>query len=128
MKLVGAMGFLLAVMLAGCAIEPTFRGTLEVWNRTEAPITIVGRDASFGVPACSHVVQEAFVLNRYDIVDDQGRFIARHGGGGSDPAHVIAAYEMVTSAGADSADRNPPQEPLPACAGVLEGQPTDVPS
>lgn len=83
---------------------------------------VVGRDASFEVPACGHVVQGQFVLNRYDIVDSQGRFVARHGGGGSNPASVTPAYEMVTSAGAVYSDLHPPAEPLPDCRGAVQGQ------
>jgi hypothetical protein len=105
-----------------CAVEATYRGRLEVWNRTQTPIEVVGRDASFEVPACEHVVQALFVLNRYDIVDSQGRFIARHGGGGSDPANVRPAYEMVTSSGAVYSDLHPPPEPLPDCQGVVQSQ------
>lgn len=105
-----------------CAFEPTVVGRLEVWNRTQLPIKVVGQDASFQVPPCGHVIQEGFVLNRYDIVDDQGRFIALHGGGASDPANVVPAYEMVTSAGAVYSDRHPPLEPLPPCEGVVRGQ------
>ena len=68
------------------------------------------------------MVEDDFVLNRYDIEDDHGRFIAWHGGGGSDPAAVTPAYEMVTSAGAVYADVKPPPEPLPPCEGVVKGQ------
>ena len=105
-----------------CAVEATFRGRLEIWNGMQTPIKVVRRDASLEVPACEHVVQALFVLNRYDIVDSEGRFIARHGGGGSDPSNVTPAYEMVTSAGAVYSDSRPPLEPLPDCQGVVRGQ------
>lgn len=119
--LLAALSVLLMTSQA-CAVEATYRGRLEVWNRTETPIKVVGRDASFEVPACGHVVQGQFVLNRYDIVDSQGRFVARHGGGGSNPASVTPAYEMVTSAGAVYSDLHPPAEPLPDCRGAVQGQ------
>ena len=112
----------LAMTLQACAVEATYQGRVEVWNRTQTAIKVVGRDASFEVPACEHVMQPLFVLNRYDIVDSSGRFIARHGGGGSDPANVTPAYEMVTSAGAVYSDSHPPDEPLPPCQGVVQGQ------
>lgn len=119
--LIAALGALLMVSQA-CAVEATYRGRLEVWNQTQTPIKVVGRDASFEVPACEHVVQALFVLNRYDIFDSSGRFIAWHGGGGSDPANVTPAYEMVTSAGAVYSESHPPPEPLPDCRGVVQGQ------
>lgn len=115
----------LAVMafgLSSCATEATYRGHLEVWNRTQTPIRIVGQDATLEVPACGHVSQDDFVLNRYDIVDDHNRFIARHGGGGSDPKNVTPEYEMVTSSGAVYSDLKPPPEPLPECLGIVQGQ------
>lgn len=114
----------LVVALTGCAVEATYIGHIEVWNRTLAPIRVVGQGATLDVPACGHVTSDEFVLNRYDIVDDQGRFIARHGGGGSDPSHVTPAYEMVTKDGAVYSDSTPPPEPLPPCEGVIEGQHT----
>jgi len=113
---------LIAAVLQACLIEATYRGRIEVLNRTESPIKIVGRDASFEVPACGDVVREGFVLNRYDIEDAAGRFVARHGGGGSDPQHVTPAYEMVTSAGAVYSDMSPPPQPLPECVGTIQGQ------
>jgi hypothetical protein len=119
-RLVAIAGLLLT--LQACAIEATYRGHLEVWNRTQTPIGIVGRDTTFEVPACGHVSHDNFVLNQYDIVDDQNRFIARHGGGGSNPASVTPAYEMVTSNGAVYSDLKPPAEPLPECQGVAKGQ------
>jgi hypothetical protein len=119
-SLVALAGALLA--LQACAVEATYRGHIEVWNRTEAPIKVVGREATFLVPACGHVSKDGFVLNRYDIVDDQDRFIAWHGGGGSNPASVTSAYEMVTSDGAIYSDFKPPAEPLPECRGVVKGQ------
>lgn len=114
--------------LGGCAIEATYDGKIEVWNQTQTPIKVVGRDATFDVPACGHIVRDSFVLNRYDIVDDNGGFIARHGGGGSDPSDVTPAYELVTSAGAIYSDSKPPPEPLPPCEGTIKGQETAVPS
>lgn len=108
--------------LAACAIEATYRGHIEVWNRTETPIRVVGRDGSFAVPACGHVSRDDFVLNRYDILDDHDRFIAWHGGGGSNPANVTPMYEVVTSNGAIYSNLRPPPSPLPACAGVVTGQ------
>ncbi len=119
--LFSALGALLMASQA-CAVEATYRGRLEFWNRTQTSIKVVGRDATFEVPACGHEVRDRFVLNRYDIVDSDGRFIARHGGGGSDPASVTPAYEMVTSAGAIYSDSHPPAEPLPDCQGVVQGQ------
>jgi hypothetical protein len=116
------------IAASACAVEATFIGRLEVWNRTLLPIKVVGRDGSFEVPACGHVTQDRFVLNRYDIVDDQDRFVARHGGGGSDPANVTPSFELVTSAGAIYSDFHPPPEPLPACDGVIKGQATGGPS
>ena len=104
-----------------CAFEPSVVGRLEVWNRTQLPIKIVGQDATFDVPACGYATRDGFLLNRYEIVDDQGRFIALHGGG-SGSSHGIPAYEMVTSAGAIYADTHPPLEPLPPCEGVVRGQ------
>ena len=112
----------LVTTLQACAIEATYRGRIEVWNRTQSPINFVGRDSSFDVPACGHVVKDQFVLNRYDIVDSQGRFIARHGGGGSNPSNVTPMYEMVTSGGAVYSDLHPPPEPLPVCVGIIVGQ------
>jgi hypothetical protein len=119
--LIAALTALVTVSQA-CAIEATYRGRLEVWNRTQTPIKVVGRDGSFEVAACQHVVEALFVLNRYDIYDSSGRFIAWHGGGGSDPANVSPAYEMVTSAGAAYSDSRPPPEPLPDCQGSVQGQ------
>src|SRR5262249_31995105 len=120
---------LLSVTLAACAIEATRTGTLEIWNRTEAPIRVVGRDASFEIPACGHAAEEHFVLNRYDIVDDQGRFVVLQGGGGWDPAHPDVAYEVIPAAAVDFyMGSTPPPEPLPPCSGVLQGQPTATPS
>ena len=118
----------LLLVVWGCAIEPTYAGRIEVWNRTQTQIKVVGRDSSLEVPACGHAVADRFVLNRYDIVDDHGGFVARHGGGGSDPTDVTPAYEMVTSAGAIYSDSKPPPEPLPPCAGVIKGQETANPS
>ena len=92
------------------------RGRLEVWNRTQTPISIVGQELTFEVPACGHVAQDNFVLDRYDVHDDQNRFIAWQGSGGS---HV--AYELVTSAGAVE-DAKPPADPLPTCGGAATGQ------
>ena len=112
----------LAASVQGCAIEATYRGHIEVWNRTQSMLKIVGQDSTFEVPPCGHVVEDQFVLNRYDIVDAQGRFIARHGGGGSNPSDVTPIYEMVTSAGAVYSDLHPPPEPLPACVGTVVGQ------
>jgi hypothetical protein len=114
------------MVVAACAVEATYTGKIEVWNRTQSAIKVVGRDSSFDVPACGQVVRDGFVLNRYDILDSQGRFIARHGGGGSNPASATPAYEMVTSAGANYSNPNPPPEPLPACDGVITGQ--EIPS
>jgi hypothetical protein len=112
------------LILQTCAIEATYRGHLEVWNRTEALIRVVGREETLVVPACSHISRDDFVLNRYVITDDQGRFIAWHGGGGSNPASVTPVYEMITSEGAIYSDLKPPPEPLPPCSGTVRGQST----
>ncbi len=122
----GVLSVLLGVVGA-CSIEPTYVGKLEVWNRTETAIAVVGRNENLDVPACGHAEATKFVLNRYDIVDDLGRFIARHGGGGSDPSRVDPAYEMVTNEGAIYSDSKPPAEPLPACDGTVRGQETGDP-
>jgi hypothetical protein len=122
-----ALGVALAaliVALTGCAVEATYTGHIEVWNRTVTPVKVIGQGATLTVPACGHVVSDEFVLNSYDIVDDQGRFIARHGGGGSNPSNVTPVYEMVTSEGAVYSDSTPPPEPLPPCEGVIQGQST----
>jgi hypothetical protein len=126
--LVIRIGLVLILLQACSAVEATYRGKIEVWNRTQAAIKIVGRDASFDVPACGTVTESDFVLNRYDIEDAQGRFVARHGGGGSNPASVTPAYEVVTSAGAVYSDLNPPPSPLPACQGIVQGQIEGTPS
>lgn len=111
-----------ALGLSACATEATYRGHLEVWNRTQTAISIVGRDATLEVPACGHMSQDDFVLNRYDIIDDHGRIIARHGGGGSNPENVTPEYVMVTSGGAVYSDLKPPPQPLPECQGAVQGQ------
>ncbi len=111
------------VTLSACAVEATYRGHLDVWNRTTTPVRVVGSDATLVVPGCAHVSSDRFVLNRYDIVDSEGHFIARHGGGGSDPANVTPMFEMVTSSGAVYSDSHPPPAPLPTCAGTIAGQP-----
>lgn len=110
-------------LVAACAVEATYRGRLEVWNRTETPIQIIGRERNLVVPPCGHIVVDDFVLNRYFIADAEGRSVAWHGGGGSDPAHVLPAFEVVTAEGAIYSSAEPPQEPLPPCQGILEGQP-----
>lgn len=114
---------LLTILVAACAVEATYRGRLEVWNRTEAPIKIIGRERTLVIPPCQHVVADDFVLNRYYIADADGRFVAWHGGGGSNPAHVLPAFEVVTAEGAVYSSSEPPAQPLPPCRGVLEGQP-----
>lgn len=122
-RLIGAI--IVMLVLQGCEfalIEPTYRGRIEVWNRTEAPIKVVGREATIDVPACEHVAQDGFVLNSYDLYDARGGFLARHGGGGSGPNDVTPVYEMVTSDGAIYSDRTAPAEPLPECRGVAVGQ------
>lgn len=116
------------VLLVGaCAIEATYRGHIEIWNRTETPIKIIGRERTLVVPPCGHLAADDFVLNRYFIADAEGRFVAWHGGGGSDPARVLPAFEVVT---ADPAllysSSDPPPEPLPPCRGILKGQPGPV--
>ena len=115
-------GALLTLQACSLPIEATYRGRIEVWNRTLSVIRIVGREVSFEVPPCGHVTQEQFILHRYDIIDDRGRFIARHGGGGSNPASVIPSYEVITSEGAAYFSQKPPPQPFPECRGVVQGQ------
>jgi hypothetical protein len=112
------VGVEVGVLFFSVIWQPTFRGHLEVWNRTQAPITIVGRELTFAVPACGHAAQDDFVLNRWDIHDDRDRFVRGLGGSG---------YAMVTGDGAVFLS-SPPPEPLPPCEGVIEGQSTNPPS
>ncbi len=112
-----------ALLLGACAIEPTYRGHIEIWNRTETPIEIIGRERNLVVPPCGHLAADDFVLNRHDIADAEARFVAWHGGGGSNPASVLPAFELVTAEGAVYSSSEPPPEPLPPCRGTLGGQP-----
>lgn len=106
----------LLVALQGC--EPTYRGLLDVWNRTEAPIKVVGREGTVVVPACDHVSQENFVLNRFEIHDDQDGFIMGLTAGGSD----APAYIVVTSEGVSYLANTPLSDALPECHGIVRGQ------
>lgn len=104
-------------LVVGCAIERTRVGRLEVWNRTLGTITVAGRGGGrFDVGPCSHAAQERFVLNRYEILDGRGGFIALHGGG------EMAGYELVTKDGAESSTAAPRPESLPTCEGIIVGQ------
>lgn len=103
--------------VGGCAIERTRVGRIEVWNRTLGTITVAARGGgSFDVGPCSHAAQDRFVLNRYEILDGRGGFIALHGGS------ETAGYELVTKDGAESATAAPRPESLPPCEGVIVGQ------
>jgi hypothetical protein len=117
------LGLVVAVVGAiGYIVLTPYRGHLEVWNRTTTPIDIVGLEQTFEVPACGHVARDDFDLDRYDIHDDHGRFVAWRGGGGHE-----RAFEMVTGVG-PTALAGPASNPLPPCAGVLVGQSVSAPS
>jgi hypothetical protein len=114
----------LAAALASCSgfpgiFEAERRGSLEVWNRTEASLQIVRNDASFEVPACGHESREDFVLNNFEIQDDEGRFIAEFNGGGPRPVFLVFRTDIEVMSYAVS---SPPADPLPPCEGVLHGQ------
>lgn len=120
-----AIGLAVAGVLGGILFftfgwERTYRSDLEVWNRTEAPVNVVGRDATFEVPACGYVAQPDFVVNRWEMHDDQGRFIFVSGGGGGDrPTYIMMSTDPELMTYALVA---PPTEPLPPCEGVIKGQ------
>lgn len=126
-SLLGLLAFGLVVVGLVCGVfllpfgwERTYRADLEVWNRTTAPIYIVGRDATIRVPACEHVAQRRFVINRFEMHDDQDRFFFQSGGGGGDRPIYIMLSTMPDTMGYFLPD--PPGEPLPPCQGVIEGQ------
>jgi hypothetical protein len=107
----------LALVLASCGgfpgVEADRRGSLEVWNRTEAPIRIVGKDATLEVPACGHESRPNFVLNRFQVRSAAGDFITQLGGGlVMFRAGIVESYTLLS----------PPPDPLPPCEGLVHGQ------
>ena len=64
---VAILALLAGVFFVTFVWRPPTRGHLEVWNRTQTPIWIVGQEVTFEVPACGHAAQDNFVLDRYDV-------------------------------------------------------------
>jgi hypothetical protein len=91
------------------------RGQIEVVNRTQTLIWVVGSEQSFAVPACGQVTQDNFVLDRFDLYDDRNRFILRTGG-------RDAFSLLVTSGGPSFLPAPAPGSPLPPCLGAAVGQ------
>jgi hypothetical protein len=110
----------LAVVLGGCRaidLPPTTWGSLEVWNRTEIPITLVSETGiRLPVAACDRARVDRIDLEAVQIRADDG-YIMSFGRSQSGEHRLV--FTVAFARGDMARDANAPVPgPLPPCDGV----------